>query len=102
MSASLWQLAAICKDCVLFSSSGLFLAYGILVFIARLGPFAEPQLQSTNGAVRSAPRMLPMVGELGEITDPRPSKGALVIQLVLKIVSFRFFKYLVVSVLDFI
>jgi hypothetical protein len=102
MSASLWQLAAICKDCVLFSSSGLFLAYGILVFIASLVPFAEPQLQSTNGAVRSAPRRLPMVGELGEITDPRPSTGALVIQLVLKIVSFRFFKYLVVSVLDFI
>lgn len=97
MNSSIWQLATICKDCVLFSSSGLFLAYGILVFVASLAPFAEPEVRSTNSA-----GMPPMIGELGELTKPRPSIGALILQLVLKLASFRFFKFLIARVLDFI
>jgi hypothetical protein len=102
MSGSVWQLPTICKDCILFCSSGLFLAYGVLVFIASVAPFAEPKLQKTKGAIRSASRRPPMIGELGEITKPRPSIGALVLQLFLNIASFRFFAYLVGEVLDFI
>src|ERR1700730_524238 len=102
MSSWEWPLPTTCKDCLLFSSSGLFLAYGILVFIASMAPFAEPEFQKRNMAMRSLSGRSPMIGELGEITKPRPSVGALLLQLVLKIASFRFFACLVEKVLDFI
>lgn len=102
MSGTVWQLATICKDCVFFSSSGLFLAYGVLVFLASVAPFAKSDLQKAKSAGRSQSRRPPMIGELGELTRPRPSVGAMLLQLILKIASFRFFAYLVVRVLNFI
>jgi len=102
MSAPTWQFATICKDCILFSSSGLFLAYGILVFVASVTPFNEIALQKANRGAPAAFRKPPMIGELGELTNPRPSIGVLVLQLILKIASFRFFAFLVSKLLDFI
>lgn len=102
MSGSIWQFATICKDCVLFSSSGLFLAYGLLVLVASLTPFSKPDFQKRKTAKRRASRTPPMIGELGEIAKPRPSVGALVLQLTLRIASFHFFAWLVQKMLAFI
>ena len=102
MSGSVGQLVAICKDCLLFSSSGLFMAYGILVLLLSFTPSAGSESKKAKKAGRSPSRRPPIIGEIGEITAPRPSVAALVLQLVLKIASFRFFAYLVATVLAFI
>ena len=34
-----WEFAAVCKDCLLFSSSTFFLVYGLLVFATSLARF---------------------------------------------------------------
>jgi hypothetical protein len=101
MGASGLQFFTICKDCLLFTSSGLFLAYGILVLVASITPVKELELRATESARRSS-REPPMPGEIGAITGPRFSISSLILQFMLQLASFRFFACCVRNMLDFI
>jgi hypothetical protein len=82
MGASGLQFYTICKDCLLFTSSGFFLAYGMLVLLASIAPIKKLALQKTKNA-RQSSRQPPMIGELGAITVPRFSISSLILQQIL-------------------
>src|SRR5258708_3954069 len=97
-----WEFAAICKDCLLFGGSSLFLIYGLLVLGASLAQFdlvVRPKIRKSDETAAMSP---PLIGELGELSEPRPSAGALVLLAVLRISNFEFFQSLVGKVLEFI
>jgi hypothetical protein len=99
MSAS--HFGMICEEC-LFGSSGLFLAYGFLVFILSITPVNQLAFQTAKPSRGTKIKKPPMIGELGKITKPTTPADVLILRLVLQLASFYFFSFLVGKVLTFI
>jgi hypothetical protein len=97
-----WDLATVCKDCLLFNGSVLYLLYGLVVLAASLTPFDLATRAQNVRHEQAGATVPPLVGELGEFSKPRVSIGALLLIASLGVASFKFFQFAVSKVLSFV